>query len=226
MTTGVTAAFGILAALRHRDATGEGVEVGTSLFEQAVFAQSPLLAWSDQRGVNPPRLGNQSPMALIIDLASADGMLVLAIPTEKMWQRLCTALALPELAADPTLATAGARLTQQERIASLLNDSVSSWSVEEVSTALVAGGVPFAPVNDYRATLETAPAISGSPLIELEHERYGRLRVAANPLRSSAWDVTVRRQSPVLGQHTDEIMRNLEHWGNSTWAERQEGDES
>jgi crotonobetainyl-CoA:carnitine CoA-transferase CaiB-like acyl-CoA transferase len=213
VTTGVTAALAVLAGLRHRDATGEGVEVGTSLFEQALFAQSPLLAWADQRDSDPPRLGNQSPMALIIELRCIDGHFVVSIPTEKMWRRLCEALKADALLIDPSLASATGRLQRQPQIAEAMQALAAERSAQELADSLEAGGVPFASVNEYREALRLAPHITGRGLTRLERESYGAINVVPNPIRSSAWNSPVSPQSPLLGEHTDEILNHLDHWG-------------
>jgi crotonobetainyl-CoA:carnitine CoA-transferase CaiB-like acyl-CoA transferase len=213
VTTGVTAALAILAGLRHRDVTGTGVEVGTSLFEQALFAQSPLLAWADQRGVDPPRLGNQSPMALIVELDCTDGSLVVATPTEKMWRRLCEALNAHELLTDPRLASATSRLNAQPQIARTLRDLVVGRCAKDVAESLEASGVPFAPVNTYLETLESAPHIVGRELLALERATYGALKLVPNPIRSSAWCTTVSLQAPILGEHTAAILDHVDSWG-------------
>jgi crotonobetainyl-CoA:carnitine CoA-transferase CaiB-like acyl-CoA transferase len=213
VTTGVTAAFAILAGLRHRDVTGEGVEVGTSLFEMALFAQSPPLAWADQREMDPPRLGNQSPMALIIELRCVGGHFVVSIPTEKMWRRLCGALKADDLANDPSYASATARLQRQPQIAEVLQAMAADRTAQELAGSLEAGGVPFAPVTGYREALRAVPEITGRELIHLERESYGSISVVPNPVRSSAWDTLVTRQSPTLGEHTVEIFDHLDNWG-------------
>jgi crotonobetainyl-CoA:carnitine CoA-transferase CaiB-like acyl-CoA transferase len=213
VTTGMTAAFAILAGLRHRDATGEGVEVGTSLFEMALFAQSPPLAWAAQRDMDPPRLGNQSPMALIIELRCLDGHFVVSIPTEKMWRRLCAALKADELANDPSYASATARLQLQPQIAEALQAIAAGRTASELAGSLEAGGVPFAPVTGYREALRAVPEITGRELIHLKRESYGSISVVPNPVRSSAWGTLVARQSPTLGEHTVEILDHLDNWG-------------
>jgi crotonobetainyl-CoA:carnitine CoA-transferase CaiB-like acyl-CoA transferase len=213
VTTGVTAALAVLAGLRHRDLTGEGVEVGTSLFEQALFSQSPQLAWAEQRAMDPPRLGNQSPMALILELRCTDGHFAVAIPTEKMWRRLCEALKAEDLVSDPALASAAARLNHQRQIAEAFQVLVGDRRADELAGVLEAGGVPFAPVRGYLETLRTAPEITGRELVRLERESHGAIRVIPNPIRSSAWDSPVVLQSPVLGEHTVEILDHLDNWG-------------
>jgi crotonobetainyl-CoA:carnitine CoA-transferase CaiB-like acyl-CoA transferase len=213
VTTGVTAAFAILAALQHRDATGEGVEVGTSLFEQALFSQSPLLAWADQRDMDPPRLGNQSPMALIIELHCTDGHFVISIPTEKMWRRVCETLKADDLLNDPSFGSATQRLKHQPRIADALQTLAADRSAQELTDALQAGGVPFAPVMNYLDTLRAVPEITGRELVRLERESFGSISVIPNPVRSSAWNSPVSRQSPTLGEHTVEILDHLDNWG-------------
>jgi crotonobetainyl-CoA:carnitine CoA-transferase CaiB-like acyl-CoA transferase len=213
VTTGVTAALAVVAGLRHRDATGEGVEVGTSLFEQALFAQSPLLAWADQRHLDPPRLGNQSPMALILELHCKDGHLVVAIPTEKMWRRLCEALNADDLLTDPSLASPPARLKRQLHVSETVQTLVADRSAQDVALSLEAGGVPFAPVMSYLESLRSVARITGRELLSLKRETYGEIRVVPNPIRSSAWSSSVIRQSPLLGEHTAEILDHIDHWG-------------
>jgi crotonobetainyl-CoA:carnitine CoA-transferase CaiB-like acyl-CoA transferase len=216
VTTGITAALAVVTALRQRDATGEAVEVGTSLYEQALFAQSPLLAWADQRDVNPSRLGNQSQMALIIELRCADGHFTVAIPTEKMWLRLCQALHADVLLADPALATAPERLEHQPAISQVLQSLVTDRKAADVAAALESGGVPFAPVTGYLDAVKDSPRITGRRLLELARPSYGAIKVIPNPIRSSAWTSNVVRQSPVLGEHTDEIFEHIAHWGHAS----------
>ena len=213
VTTGVTAAFAILAALRHRDATGEAVEVGTSLYEQALFMQSPQFAWANQRGTNPPRLGNQSPMALIIELRCLDGHFVISIPTEKMWKRVCDALKADDVLGDPAYTTATERLKHQPKIAAALQALAAGRTAQELGNALEVGGVPFAPVLDYTQTLREVPGIIGRDLVHMERESYGSVDVLPSPVRSSAWETVVTRESPMIGEHTAEILDHLDNWG-------------
>ena len=114
VSTGVSAGFAILGALIRRMRSGQGDYVDVSLFEQTVFLQSPMFSWSLMEGINPPRLGNRSPMALILDLATSDGYLMVAIPTPKFWKIFCDTIAMPELL--PTNASASRIATQEPAI--------------------------------------------------------------------------------------------------------------
>jgi crotonobetainyl-CoA:carnitine CoA-transferase CaiB-like acyl-CoA transferase len=163
--------------------------------------------------MDPPRLGNQSPMALIIELRCVDGHFAVSIPTEKMWRRLCTALKADELANDPSYASATARLQHQPQIAEALQAMAAGRTAQELAGSLEAGGVPFAPVTSYLETLRAVPEITGRELIHLKRESYGSISVVPNPVRSSAWDTLVTRQSPTLGEHTVEILDHLDNWG-------------
>jgi formyl-CoA transferase len=203
----VTAAFAILAGLAHRSRTGEGCAVETSLYDNAVFAQTPLLAWSELAGAAPPRLGNRSPLALIVEADCSDGPLMIALPTDKLWRRLCAAIEREDLSDDPRFGGVSDRLRHQLDIANELRAGFAARTKAEWEEDLVAAGVPCAPVRDYVEVLADRQLAENDMLLTMEHPMTGAFRVVGNPVRSTGWTVGVERRSPLLGEHSDEVLR-------------------
>jgi crotonobetainyl-CoA:carnitine CoA-transferase CaiB-like acyl-CoA transferase len=223
MSTGISAAAGVLAALFKRERTGLGGYVSASLFNQSVFVQAPIIAWSDREGVDPPRLGNRSITALILELFASDGMMLVAIPNEKFWHLFCSIAKVPELMGDPRFASVAVRLEHQTEIDQLTRSAFASDTVENWMRLLVDAGVPSAPVLRYEQVLSDPQLASNEMLLDIPPRSdvtsaggadsdAGILpmpRVANLPFSLAGHPVTVRMAPPLLGEHTDDVLTEL-----------------
>lgn len=213
VTTGISALSGILTALIQRGQTGQGDLVNVSLFDQSAFMQSPLLSWSAAENANPPRLGNRSPMALILQIETADGTIMASIPNNKFWRLLCTMIGDPALADDPRFRDISSRLDNQDDIADLLRPHFSEGTTAEWVDRLVDAGVPCGAVTDYLQVLEDPQLASNGMFLRVGRVAGGHageeLPVLAPPFRLSSVPYAVRLQPPNLGRDTADVLTEL-----------------
>jgi crotonobetainyl-CoA:carnitine CoA-transferase CaiB-like acyl-CoA transferase len=209
VTTGVSAAFAILSALVRRMKTGEGDKIELSLYDQAVFMQSPVFSWFLKAKQNPPRLGNRSPMALILDLRTADGDILVAIPSTKFWRSFCKVAGMPELAADERFQTTALRLKNQQTLMDLLDARFRGETTDTWAERLVAAGVPCGPVRTYEQVVADPQLVANGTFLDMDHEVAGRTRVVNAPFRIGKVPVKVERAAPTLGRDTAEVLREL-----------------
>lgn len=207
VATGVSAGFAILSALIRRMQTGQGDYIEASLFEQTVFLQSPVFSWSLMEGFNPPRLGNRSPMALILDLATSDGYLMVAIPTPKFWKIFCNTIAMPELIADERFRSHALRLKNQQSMMDLIEPRFCAETTEAWVDRLLADGVPCGAVRDYQEVLHDQQLEALGTFVPLDHEIAGPIKVVGSPFRLRSSPLEIARTPPTLGRDTDAVLR-------------------
>jgi crotonobetainyl-CoA:carnitine CoA-transferase CaiB-like acyl-CoA transferase len=198
--TGMWAALGILAALH----AGGGRTIDVSLFETAMGLVPYQVTSYLASGAIPGRHGTAFPLIAPYQVFHArDGDLMIAAGNDGLFQRLCEALELGDVAGDPRFATNPDRLSQSEELASLIQRRVHDEALADLLERLEAAGIPAAPVNDVgRAADHEQTAALG--LIQSLPER-----TVALPLSIDGERVSHRRPPPRLGEHTGEILRDL-----------------
>lgn len=209
---GMYATIGILAALRHRDRTGEGQHIDLAL----VDAQ---MAWLINEGTNylatgkvPERRGNGHPNIVPYDVfAASDGHVIVAVGNDAQFARFCDVLGVPELAGDPAYATNPARLENRvallDRLRPLLAARPAGWIVER----LEAVKVPVGPINDLAQALGSDQAKARETTIRMAASgtAEGAVHLLGNPLKLSRTPVRYRSPPPRLGADTVEVRQEL-----------------
>jgi crotonobetainyl-CoA:carnitine CoA-transferase CaiB-like acyl-CoA transferase len=196
---GLFATIGILAALRHREATGEGQLVEVNLLSSLLAALVNQGSAYTVAGVVPGRMGNEHPSVAPYELLPcADGDLVLAIGTDRQFAALCAVLGAPELAADERFATNTGRVQNRPAmrdalIALLAARPAAAW-VAELTPARVPAGV----VNDIAAAYALAEQLGLSPVVSLPREDGSPVSLTRNPIELSASPATYRSAPPRL----------------------------
>ena len=208
---GLHASIGILAALRHRDRTGEGqlVEVdllSTTLFSLANQASNWLTA-----GVVPARMGNQHPsIAPYETLQAADGPFVIAVGNDGQFRTMCGVLDLPALADDERFATNAARVTNRGALLVALADTLSRAPAEVWVERLGAAGIPCGLVNQIDQAFALAREVGLDPVATIVGLDGVAVETVANPLHLSRTPATYRLAPPGLGEHSNEIRAEVD----------------
>ncbi|HZS81958.1 MAG TPA: CoA transferase [Stellaceae bacterium] len=223
MAAGISAAFAVVSALLRRLRTGEGEYIEGSLFDQAVFLQSPLFSAAALGKRNPERLGNWSPLALVMDLRARDGDLLVSLPSAKFWRLFCEVVGMPELRADARFRSTVSRLANQQSLMELLAPRFRAETVARWVERLVAAGVPCGPVLSYDAVLSDPQLERNRAFIAMDHEVAGPTKVVNFPFRLRHAPVAATRPAPTLGKHTDEILRELGYDTEAIGALRRRG---
>jgi crotonobetainyl-CoA:carnitine CoA-transferase CaiB-like acyl-CoA transferase len=209
VVTGLHAAVGILAALRHRDRTGEGQRVEVSLLSSLLSALVNQTSGYVAAGVVPGILGNRHPsIAPYESYATADRPLVVAVGNDGQFRALVTALGLPELADDPRYVTNPDRVAHREELADALGSRLRTRSADEWFAMLSAAGVPCGPINDVAAAVALADSLGLAPVVDA-----AGVPTVANPVTLSATPATYRRRPPALGADTADLLDHLDEGG-------------
>jgi crotonobetainyl-CoA:carnitine CoA-transferase CaiB-like acyl-CoA transferase len=196
---GLFATVGILAALRHRDATGEGQLVEVDLFSALLAALVNQGSAYTVGGVVPQRLGNRHPSISPYEVyATGEGELVLAVGNDRQFAALCEELGAPELAIDPRFATNSSRVENREALGAELEPRLAARSAAEWSAELLSRRVPAGQVNDLGAAFAFAERIGLDPTVAIPRDDGSTVRLTRNPIRLSASPATYRSAPPTL----------------------------
>jgi crotonobetainyl-CoA:carnitine CoA-transferase CaiB-like acyl-CoA transferase len=196
---GLFATVGILAALRHRDATGEGQLVEVDLYSALLAALVNQGSAYTIAGVVPQRLGNRHPSISPYEVyATGEGELVLAVGNDRQFAALCEELGAPELVTDPRFATNSARVENREALGAALEPRLAARPAAEWSAALLARRVPAGQVNDLGAAFAFAERIGLDPTVSIPRDDGSSVRLTRNPIRLSATPATYRSAPPLL----------------------------
>ncbi|HEX9435460.1 MAG TPA: CaiB/BaiF CoA-transferase family protein [Burkholderiales bacterium] len=208
--TGMYASIAICAALAHRERSGKGQHLDLALLD----SQIALLAYQNTNyfatGKPPKRIGNLHPNIVPYQpFRTADGEVILACGNDNLYRKFCEAAGCPELARDPRFSTNGKRVENRVELTRLLGEVFRKRSKREWLELLEAAGVPNGPINDVAQVFEEPQVKARGVRLELEHAAAGALPSVASPMRFSETPIEYRRGPPVLGEHTEEVLRGL-----------------
>ena len=208
--TGMYASIAICAALAHRERSGQGQHLDLALLD----SQIALLAYQNTNyfatGVPPKRIGNLHPNIVPYQpFRAADGDVILACGNDNLYRKFCEAAGCAELANDPRFATNGKRVENRAALTRLLAAVFRKRTKREWLALLEAAGVPNGPINDVAQVFEEPQVKARGVRIELQHRAGAKLPLVASPMRFSATPLEYRLAPPVLGEHTDEVLRSL-----------------
>ncbi len=210
---GMYATIGILAALRHRDATGEGQHIDLAL----VDAQ---MAWLINEGCNfltsgqvPKRRGNAHPNIVPYDaFAACDGHVLVAVGNDAQFVRFCDVIGASELGSDPAYATNLKRIENRERLTAALGPVLAALTKDDILARLRAAKVPGGPIQNVKDALSSDQAQARGTVVSVPRPDVagGAVQLLANPLKFSATPVRYRRPPPRFGQDTADILATLQ----------------
>ena len=209
--TGLTASTAVLAALRHRDATGEGQRVEVPMFDTMVAfgLLEQLDGWTFDPPTGPPlyprtAAPNRRPYA------TADGHLCVLIYTGRQWERFLTLVGHADLLRHPDYDTVGKRIANADGLYRVVADVLRGRTTAEWLAELSAIDVPCAPLAGYEEILREEERAETGLVSIVEHPVAGRLRSIAPPIVMSASPLPAGRLAPTLGEHTDEVLAGPE----------------
>ena len=209
---GMFAAYAVQVALYHRARTGEGQMIDTSLLDGQLATLTYQAGRYFATGEAPGSSGNQHPTIVPYGVyRAADAYFNLAVGTEDLWRRFCTALGIEELRDDRRFATNRDRLAHRDALNALLEPLFASHTVAEIEALLNAASVPCGAVRDLHGVFSDPQVAALNLVCSLDHPTAGPIKVVGPPYRLSATPPAVRLPPPLLGQHTDEVLRELEY---------------
>ena len=206
---GLYAANAIQAALLRRSATGRGGRVTVSLFDASVAALVNQAANYLLGGLVPKPLGNAHPNIVPYQLFQAsDRPFILAAGNDRLFERTCEVIGRPELAADERFVTNADRVRHREALIPILAEAFAARTADTWVEALEAASVPTAPVRTVDEVF--ASAEGAAALQDVDDPVRGLLRLVAEPIHVDGRVPPVRRPPPRLGEHTDEVLSEIE----------------
>jgi crotonobetainyl-CoA:carnitine CoA-transferase CaiB-like acyl-CoA transferase len=207
VVTGLQLAIGTLAALHERERTGHGRHVSVSLFDAGVAAMVNQAANHLLGGVVAGPMGTAHPNICPYQaFHAADRPFILAAANDRLFLRTCEVVGHPEWAGDPRFVTNEERVRHRSELIALLEGAFATRSAEEWIATLEAASIPTAPI---RSMDEVFSSPEGAALIEAvdDPERATTLRLVRNPIRFDGAVLETRVPPPLLGEHTDEVLR-------------------
>jgi len=200
----------VLAALHRRERTGRGEEVETSLLQAAVALLINVASNHLVTGQVPGRWGNAQPNIVPYQsFATADGHVNLAIANDGLWRTFCETMGEPAWVEDPDFATNAARIRNRERLVSLLAARFAAHPTAAWLARLEAAHLPCGPVNTIAQALAD-PAVRHLGMVqEVDHPTLGPVPLLGVPFTLAGSPPAIRRPPPRLGEHTEEILRDV-----------------
>ncbi len=209
---GLYASNAILACLRHRDLTGEGQHIDLALVDSQI-------SWLINSGSNylisgkpPERLGNQHPNIVPYQVFEmADGHAIIATGNDAQYQRFCELIGREDLATDARYATNAKRLQHRDELLAILADELKKHNKAEFLAGMDARGIPAGPVNTLPEVYATDQVKARNMKISMPHPTSGtgEVTLTGNPLKLSKTPVSYDKAPPLLGQHSEEVLRDL-----------------
>ena len=212
LSGGIFSCEAVLAALYQREKTGKGCRVETSMFDGMLNLLSYMATHYLTAGDVPTPQGTAHEFTVPWQaFAAQDGYLVIATRQEVFWKKLCVVLERPELADDPHFATNPKRLEHRGTLVPMLENILRQRTVKAWLVKLHAAEVPAAPVNDLMAAFNEPPVAEREMIVEYDHPQVGRVRMPGNPIKFDGMGKTISNPAPLLGEHTDALLRDLLH---------------
>ena len=206
--TGMYSTVAILAALNHRHESGRGQYIDMALLDCIVAFGGNQIGNHMVSGKVPGRMGNAHASVAPYDVfATADGHLIVAVGNDQQWQRCAMALERPELAADARFTTMAGRLSHRDALFAAVQESMRTRSSAAWLTRFEECGVPCGPINNYQQVLEMPQVRHRGLRVDLQRSDGGPAPVIASPLRLSATPVRYDLAPPLLGEHTEAVLR-------------------
>jgi formyl-CoA transferase len=210
ITTGMFASTAILAALRARDVTGEGQYVDMSLLDSQVAVLTNVASNYLVGGQGHRRLGNAHPNITPYEAFRArDKWFALAVGNEGQWAILCSVIERPDLKDDPRFADNSSRVANRAALREMLDGAFARRNAAAWLAEFREAGLPCGPINTIPEVFQHPQAEARELVQAAEHPTAGTVRFPGFPYKFSETPAAIRRPPPRLGEHTEEVLRDL-----------------
>ncbi|MET0486344.1 MAG: CoA transferase [Candidatus Rokuibacteriota bacterium] len=205
---GMFAAFAIVSALHARQRTGRGQFVDVSMLEGQLSILQGVVGAYLADGIVPGPWGTAYAALLPYQtFRTKTRDLALGVGNEKLWRTFCRLIERDDLASDPRYATNAARVANRASLIDTLQQLFLTRGYEEWEAILMGGGVPVGAINTIDRVVDHPQVVARGALVDCEHPVAGKVRVVGPPARLSETPADVRLPAPLLGQHTDLVLR-------------------
>jgi crotonobetainyl-CoA:carnitine CoA-transferase CaiB-like acyl-CoA transferase len=212
MGAGMFVVIGALKALMERGETGRGKHIDVSLMDTALLWMSPLIARFSMSGELPQRLGSAlagfSPYQVF---RCRDGYVFIGASTQKFWERLCRILDLEHLLHDPRFTTNEQRIANRDELTQIIENRLSMSARDQLVDLLRDAGLPCSPVFDVGEAVGDRHVIERTTAETRRHPEFGKVTQIKTPIVENGEFPGLKSPSPFLGQHTRDILRELDY---------------
>jgi formyl-CoA transferase len=213
LMTGMYATIAVCAALVHRAHSGKGQYLDLALFDSQAAVLANQAANYLATGVAPGRLGNEHPNIVPYQtFKTADGNVIVACGNDNLFNKFCGVAKCEALAQDARFSTNAKRVENRAELTALLSPILRARSTRDWVDALEGAGVPNGPINTIDQVFDEPQAVARQLKFELPHPTAGRVSLVRSPMRFSATPVEHKLPPPTLGQHTEQVLREVLGW--------------
>ncbi|MFL6838789.1 MAG: CaiB/BaiF CoA transferase family protein [Bradyrhizobium sp.] len=208
--TGVHAFSGILACLLAREKSGKGASIQVSLFDTALGLLGYNLQTFWERGVQPAKCGSShESLCPYQAFEAADGPIMIGVANDNLWRKFCAVAGLGAIVDDPKYRTNADRVTHRAETLNHVQSAIATRTVEQWNAALNEVGIPCSPINTIAQLLEHPHTRANKVIMQYDHAEAGRLNCVGHPVTFVGEERNAGLPPPMLGQHTDEILREM-----------------
>jgi len=208
ITAGMYAAFGILTALHAREKSGRGQFIDVSMLEGQLGILSGMIGAYVADGIVPKPLGTAYGALLPYQTFQTKTRdIAIGIGSDKLWRTFCPLLGLAPLADDPRFVTNAARNANRPALVAMLQDAFLTKAYEEWEAILLPAGIPMGAINTIGGIVAHPQVRARGAIVECTHPVAGTVETVGPPVRMSETPGSIRRPAPLLGEHTDEVLR-------------------
>ena len=207
---GLFAAVAILAALHERSASGQGQRIDISMMDCMMAMVENACARYFATGEIAKPMGARHPVMTPLQVfPSQDGYVILGLATDEQWQRFCRHIGRQDLAEDGRFQTNTLRTENHAALESILTEIVKTKTTDQWVHDMEENGFVGGPINTIDRLVRDPQIVTRGMVAEAEHKRLGRLKVVGSPLNLSRTPVEIHTASPDLGEHTEEVMKQV-----------------
>jgi formyl-CoA transferase len=220
LMTGMYSTIAVLTALAHRDRTGVGQYIDMALLDVQVAMLANMNSNFLASGQPPARWGNAHPNIVPYQtFQTSDGWIIVAVGNDGQFRKFVEAGGRPELANDVRFATNPERVRHRDTLVPILADMVRTLTKAQWIGALETAGVPCGPINDLAEVFDNEQVIARGMQVDLPHPSGATVKLVRNPIRMTETPPRVESHPPTLGEHTEQVLRDVLNLSDAQIAE-------
>lgn len=207
---GYSLAIGLLAALQYRNSTGVGQKVDIGMMDSGIASMQIIYPIYTMGGRLPERIGNRYESNYPTDtFETKDGMMVIGAANDKLWVKLCEVMGRPQLALDERYDKNPKRVERYMELRPVIQEWTSNYTTKDVVELLLENGVPASPINNLAQVVEDPHAQAREMFVHVQHPAAGDTVLNGSQFKMTETNPQIDRPAPLLGQHNEEVYRDL-----------------
>jgi formyl-CoA transferase len=208
--TGMHAFSGILTSLLTREKSGKGAAIQVSLFDTALGLLSYNLQTFWERGTQPAKCGSShESLCPYQAFEAADGPIMIGVANDNLWRKFCAVADLGAIVDDPRYRTNANRVVHRVETLGYVQSAIATKTVEQWNAVFTEVGIPCSPINTLSQLLEHPHTRASQIIMQYDHAEVGRLNCVGHPVTFLGEERRLGLPPPTLGQHTDEVLREM-----------------